>query len=218
MNNLTKEISQASPEEFGPIQQMDVLRRKAKIDDVLKNVQAIFSVPSFFIIAVNILKCGSVFEILSDIIWEKFILYWHVEVVLHSITSFCCLFIVPWVAGGLPIQMKQLKQEFIKKVRSRILYTRNLGEIQPKRNGIRSNWITPRLLSTNRRAELYRQTLKTKFKYMRLQPVTLHEKHCALLFRYSASLLSTGKIPSKLLFGESIRTNLNLIIPVPTED
>ncbi|GFU33346.1 uncharacterized protein NPIL_173921 [Nephila pilipes] len=134
INNLTKEISQVSPEEFDPIQQMDVLRQKARIDDVLKNVQAIFSVPSFFIIAVNVLKCGSLLEIFTGNTWENSSLFRNMEVVLYSLTSFCCLFIVSWVAGGLPIQMKQLKKEFNEKVRSRLLCTRNLGEIQPKNN------------------------------------------------------------------------------------
>ncbi|GFX84385.1 uncharacterized protein TNCV_4134951 [Trichonephila clavipes] len=42
INNLTENVLQYSPDEFGPMKQLDILRQKAKIDNILENVQAIF--------------------------------------------------------------------------------------------------------------------------------------------------------------------------------
>ncbi|GFY79431.1 hypothetical protein TNIN_68731 [Trichonephila inaurata madagascariensis] len=45
IRKLTRKISLCSPEQFGPSEQIQVLRYKAKIDETLKITQEIFSVP-----------------------------------------------------------------------------------------------------------------------------------------------------------------------------
>ena len=83
-----------------------------------------------------------------------------------------------------------------------------------KRNGIRQRLIAPGHPSTNGQVERYCQTLKTKLKCMQFQPGTLHEKLHELLFRYRATPLSCGKTPAELLYGQNLRTKLDLIKPI----
>ncbi|GFR19958.1 uncharacterized protein TNCT_165181 [Trichonephila clavata] len=130
INSLTKKVLQFSPGEFSPTKQMDILVQKAEIDKLLESVQAIFSVPSFFLIAIYFLMCVSVIRITIEV--ESFLSCVTVEVMLRTFIDFHCLFFMLWIAGGVPIQMKKLKHVFSEKVRARLLNDRNLGEIQPK--------------------------------------------------------------------------------------
>ncbi|GFU47399.1 uncharacterized protein NPIL_82451 [Nephila pilipes] len=134
INILSEEVFQAYPEQFGPPKQMNILERKARLDDILEKVQAIFSMPSFFIIAGNILFCGSALMTINDINREGLFSYVIVEIALRNIIYISCVFIMLWMTSKLSVQMKKLKNDFFKKVRSRILYTKNLKEINSKRN------------------------------------------------------------------------------------
>ncbi|XP_054279059.1 uncharacterized protein K02A2.6-like [Macrosteles quadrilineatus] len=82
-----------------------------------------------------------------------------------------------------------------------------------KRQGIRQRFIAPGNPSTNVQAERFCQTLKTKLRCMQFEQGTLHEKLCALLFRYRATPLSTGASPAQLMFGRNLRTKLDLLRP-----
>ncbi|XP_054281002.1 uncharacterized protein K02A2.6-like [Macrosteles quadrilineatus] len=82
-----------------------------------------------------------------------------------------------------------------------------------KRQGIRQRFIAPGNPSTNGQAERFCQTLKTKLRCMQFEQGTLHEKLCALLFRYRATPLSTGASPAQLMFGRNLRTKLDLLRP-----
>ncbi|GFR18582.1 uncharacterized protein TNCT_263541 [Trichonephila clavata] len=62
-NCLTQKVFHYSPEEFGPSQQVDILRQKAKIDDIFENLQDIFSKPSVFVTITHLLTCCSFVEI-----------------------------------------------------------------------------------------------------------------------------------------------------------
>ncbi|GFQ92712.1 uncharacterized protein TNCT_669551 [Trichonephila clavata] len=130
INSLTKKVLQFSPEEFSPTKQMDILVQKAKIDKLLESVQAIFSVPSFFLIAIYFLMCVSVIRNTIEV--ESFLSCVTVDVMLRPFIDFNCLFFMLWISSGVPVQMKKLKHAFSEKVRARLLYNRNLREIQPK--------------------------------------------------------------------------------------
>ncbi|GBN44804.1 hypothetical protein AVEN_124162-1 [Araneus ventricosus] len=60
IRNLTDSFLQISPKVFGTSKQIYILRRKARIDDALENLQRTFSMPAFFIIVANFLSCGTV--------------------------------------------------------------------------------------------------------------------------------------------------------------
>lgn len=80
------------------------------------------------------------------------------------------------------------------------------------RNGIRQILIASGYPATISHAERYFQTLKTKFKCMRLQSGTLQEKLCELLFPYGATPLSYRKILAKLILVRNLRKKLDLLI------
>ncbi|GFY47972.1 hypothetical protein TNIN_478981 [Trichonephila inaurata madagascariensis] len=44
---LTQEVLQYSAEEFGPLEQIYILKLKARMDDILEKLQDIFSLPVF---------------------------------------------------------------------------------------------------------------------------------------------------------------------------
>ncbi|GFQ97892.1 uncharacterized protein TNCT_213381 [Trichonephila clavata] len=132
ISNLTHKVMQVSPEDFGPSRQMDILRRKAKIDDVLHDIQYIFSVSSLFTTGVNFLMCGSMIGWILHTGLSMLPRYAIVEIVFYFITDFCSLIFVLWMAGNVPIELKKLKHEFYKKVRLRLLHDEYRDENQLK--------------------------------------------------------------------------------------
>ncbi|GIY29486.1 uncharacterized protein CDAR_534171 [Caerostris darwini] len=128
LTTLTQEILQMSPKQFGPYKQLDILRRKAKIDDILEKIQAIFSLPAFFLIAGNFLSCGSVIGKHLYFGKEMYRSYHMKESVFYGISSFFCLTIILWVAGGVPIQVQKLKEAFYKKEHLRLLTITDFDE------------------------------------------------------------------------------------------
>ncbi|GFY79384.1 uncharacterized protein TNIN_268371 [Trichonephila inaurata madagascariensis] len=129
INNLIGKVLQFSPEEFGPMKQMDILIQKAKMDGFLESVQAIFSIPSFLLTAMYFLMCVSVIRNTLEV--ESFLSFIIVEVMLRTFIGFNCLFCMLWIASGVPVQMKKLKNAFSEKVRARLFHNRDLKEIQP---------------------------------------------------------------------------------------
>ncbi|GFW19031.1 uncharacterized protein TNCV_165441 [Trichonephila clavipes] len=123
---------QMSPENFGPSRQMDILRRKAKIDGVIHDIQHIFSVPSFFTTGVDFLMCGSMIGWILQVGLSMLPPYAIVEIVFYFITDFISLISVLWMAGNVPIALKKLRHEFYKKVRLRLLHNEYREENQLK--------------------------------------------------------------------------------------
>ncbi|GFU09683.1 uncharacterized protein NPIL_325911 [Nephila pilipes] len=133
IDNLTQDVLKIPPEAFGPHQQIDVFRHKARIDDVLENLQAIFSLPSFLIIVANFLSCGSIvgwFLHFSLGSYEPFMI---VESVFNGFNAFGCLVTVLWTAGSLPIRMQKLKEAFHNKSHLRLFTMQNFEESQLRR-------------------------------------------------------------------------------------
>ncbi|GIZ01966.1 uncharacterized protein CEXT_622911 [Caerostris extrusa] len=121
LTTLTQEILQMSPKQFGPYTQLDILRRKAKIDDILEKIQAIFSLPAFFLIAGNFLSLRFCWGSTCTLAKEMYRSYHMKESVFYGISSFFCLTVILWVAGGVPIQVQKLKKHFIKREHLRLL-------------------------------------------------------------------------------------------------
>ncbi|GFT33483.1 uncharacterized protein NPIL_668821 [Nephila pilipes] len=119
IKRLNREINQCKPEHFVPSKQIDILKRKAMIDDVLEVVQRSFSTTSFFLITTNFVSCCRLFG------WN--LMYaWHsvkaIETFFYGVSSLGCLIGILWVAGGLPIEQQKLKKEFYKKSLLRLIF------------------------------------------------------------------------------------------------
>ncbi|GIY29866.1 uncharacterized protein CEXT_710481 [Caerostris extrusa] len=126
--NITQEILQLKPKQFSPHKQLDILRRKAKIDDILGKLQNIFSLPIFFLIAGNFLTCGSVIGKHLNYGTQQYRSYHIKESSFYGISSFCCLTATLWVAGGVSNQFQKLKEAFHKKEKLRLLNVTSLDE------------------------------------------------------------------------------------------
>ncbi|GFY46732.1 uncharacterized protein TNIN_294541 [Trichonephila inaurata madagascariensis] len=112
IRNLTRKISIYSPEQFGPSEQIQVLRYKEKFDEILKITQEIFSVPSFCWIVGSSVSCYSTLGsyLMSHLQGIPLIgMGW------LGITSFLCLIVPLWTAGTLPVELNKLKDEFYEK-------------------------------------------------------------------------------------------------------
>ncbi|GIY21857.1 uncharacterized protein CDAR_430841 [Caerostris darwini] len=122
INNLTNEIENISPQEFGPCVQFDILKRKSKVDDILEDLENIFSKPSLFLIMLNFVTCvfhlGIILIVPSDhrqMVFEAF---------FNSIVHFICVTAVFWSAGSVPVALNKLNRCFYKKAHSRLLLVR----------------------------------------------------------------------------------------------
>ncbi|GFY79385.1 uncharacterized protein TNIN_268381 [Trichonephila inaurata madagascariensis] len=117
-NCLTRTVLHYSPEEFGPSEQIEILRQKAKIDDIMENLQDIFSLPSFFLIMSHLFTCGSHLGMNLTGNHSKIII---VKAVFYGMTNLVSLVVVLWIAGSVPVEQNKLKSAFYKKAHSRFL-------------------------------------------------------------------------------------------------
>ncbi|GFY79387.1 uncharacterized protein TNIN_268401 [Trichonephila inaurata madagascariensis] len=129
-NCLTQEVLQYSPEEFGPSEQIHILKQKARLDDILEKLQDIFSLPSFFVILSNFFTCCSTLGIILTGHPSKITIVTTVFVGMPNLLS---LIIVLWVAGGLPVEQDKLKDAFYKRAHYRYLIVLSSEEQQFKR-------------------------------------------------------------------------------------
>ncbi|GFU33348.1 uncharacterized protein NPIL_173931 [Nephila pilipes] len=129
-NCLTRKVLQYLPEEFGPSEQIDILKRKAKIDDILDNIQDIFSLPSFLLITSNLLSCCTALgKNLNGINSNGRA----ASVLFYGMPNLISLIAVLWTAGGLSVEQHKLKGAFYKKVHLRFLMLRCSEDLQCKR-------------------------------------------------------------------------------------
>ncbi|GIY26924.1 uncharacterized protein CDAR_549631 [Caerostris darwini] len=122
INNLTKEIEKFAPQEFGPCVQFDILKRKSKVDDILEDLENIFSKPSLFLIMLNFVTCVYHLGIILVVPWR----YRHmlIESLFYSTVHFICVTAVFWSAGSVPVALNKLNRCFYKKAHSRLLLVR----------------------------------------------------------------------------------------------
>ncbi|GFY46731.1 uncharacterized protein TNIN_294531 [Trichonephila inaurata madagascariensis] len=112
VRNLTHKISVCSPEQFGPSEQIRALRYKAKIDEILKITQEIFSVPSFCLIVANSISC---YSMLGWYLMDTMRISQLIQSVFIGICSFLYLTGILWIAGTLPVELNKLKDTFHEK-------------------------------------------------------------------------------------------------------
>ncbi|GFR14812.1 uncharacterized protein TNCT_485241 [Trichonephila clavata] len=112
IKNLTRKISLCSPKQFAPSQQIRVLRYKAKIDEILKITQDIFSVPSFCWIVANSLSC---YVTLGKYLMYNLNAVQIIETAYIGVGSLLCLTGTLWTAGTLPVELNKLKDMFHEK-------------------------------------------------------------------------------------------------------
>ncbi|GFR23849.1 uncharacterized protein TNCT_270641 [Trichonephila clavata] len=125
IRKLTLKISLCSPEQFGPSEQIQVLRYKEKIDEILKITQEIFSVPSFCFIVATSISCYSILG------WYLICNAETIQLIEGStvgVSSFLCLTVTLWTAGTLPVELNKLKDTFYEKTFSRWISFRFLSE------------------------------------------------------------------------------------------
>ncbi|GFQ76005.1 uncharacterized protein TNCT_501051 [Trichonephila clavata] len=115
-NCLTQKVFHYSPEEFGPSQQLDILRQKAKIDEIFENLQDIFSKPSVFVTITHLLTCCSFAGM--GMVGGSFSKTNAVKAVFYSLPNFVSLIALLSIAGGLPVEQNKLKSAFYKKAHS----------------------------------------------------------------------------------------------------
>ncbi|GFW74077.1 uncharacterized protein TNCV_4176241 [Trichonephila clavipes] len=119
---LRQEVLQVPPEAFGIPKQIDMIKRKAKIEDILQNIQDIFSLPSFFLVVENFLSCSAIIGFSLYNGSANSVAHTYAQSFLHTLNSSGCLVLITWVVGGVPIQMRTLKEAFRKKKRLRLIY------------------------------------------------------------------------------------------------
>ncbi|GFS46553.1 uncharacterized protein NPIL_585601 [Nephila pilipes] len=133
LNHISQVIQLTSPDAFSYSRQMDVLKCKIKIDEILDSIQNVFSLPSFFMIVANFFTTGTVigwFLFLDSSIYQ---LNEIAESVYHITTDFGCMIVVLWVAGGIPVQLEKLKDTFYKTLSLRYIFRCSVEEPQLKK-------------------------------------------------------------------------------------
>ncbi|GFT73395.1 uncharacterized protein NPIL_511351 [Nephila pilipes] len=116
---LNKEITEYSADDFGPEEQRTILRRKAKIDDILDIIQEIFSVPSFFFnLGYFVCCCRALAWNLTLRVKTPI----QMLTLINGIIILIFLCATLWVSGGLPENISKLKEAFYKKTHRRIIF------------------------------------------------------------------------------------------------
>ncbi|GFR29831.1 uncharacterized protein TNCT_621001 [Trichonephila clavata] len=121
IDKLTNKISEYSAEEFELLLQLDVLKSKKRIYDVLLKIQDVFSVQIFFIILANVFMCSSVIGGILIRNFGEFDQFIQLDYMYYLINSISCVVITLWIVGLIPIEMKKFQQRFYEKTHERLL-------------------------------------------------------------------------------------------------
>ncbi|GFR18195.1 uncharacterized protein TNCT_129251 [Trichonephila clavata] len=117
IKQLTDEILRCPIEAFVTSKQFEILRLKAKIDEILNCIEDVFSLPSFLILVANLFLCACIlFLYLHHDTWEAPPLLIHFERTLYVLNSSACLIIMLWMAGGTSIKERSSEKSFTKKL------------------------------------------------------------------------------------------------------
>ncbi|GFU18464.1 uncharacterized protein NPIL_554651 [Nephila pilipes] len=131
INHLTEEILRFRPEEFTPQKQIKVLKRKARIDDILDTIQDVFSLTSFLLITASLMACINVVGRFLHVRWNgNFNPY---ETTLQAICFFGIITSILWVAGGVTISGNRFKEAFYKKAHIRLIFGQEKEETRLQR-------------------------------------------------------------------------------------
>ncbi|GIY02592.1 uncharacterized protein CDAR_292021 [Caerostris darwini] len=124
INSLADKVARYSPEEFVPFLQLDILRRKVKIDALLHDIQNMFSKPSLLLMMANYISCIYCLGLLL-IFYDI-----HIQLLLVCAIHFICIVSVLWSAGTVPVALNKLQEVFQAKTHSRLLSVRTSDELQ----------------------------------------------------------------------------------------
>ncbi|GFW18987.1 uncharacterized protein TNCV_165011 [Trichonephila clavipes] len=113
-----KKVLHFSSEEFGPSEQIEILRQKPEIDDILENLQDISSLTYFPMIMSNLFTCCSYLGINLIGNYSKVIV---VKAVFYGKTNLASFIVILWTAGSLPVDPNKVKDAFYKRAPSRFL-------------------------------------------------------------------------------------------------
>ncbi|KAF8792209.1 hypothetical protein HNY73_003836 [Argiope bruennichi] len=134
IQSLIQEIDKHSDDSFTPKIQINILKRKMKIDTFLDEIQAAFSVPTFLVIASGFLSCSQMFG--QSIIFYNWYKYDNPDLIasaIHVIASSSSMIVILWTAGGITVALRLLKESFYRKAHSRYISHRISEELHIKR-------------------------------------------------------------------------------------
>ncbi|KAF8787980.1 hypothetical protein HNY73_009523 [Argiope bruennichi] len=131
---LTKEIQRCPPDGFDFSNQLNILTRKAHVDNIILDIQATLSLPVFFIIIANTLMFCSIIGWFLEKSWRSSDHFWKMESSFFVLNSVWCVTSVLWISGGLPIEVSKFKQTFHRKTHARCLVLKTLDEADLKRD------------------------------------------------------------------------------------
>ncbi|GFT13116.1 uncharacterized protein NPIL_10271 [Nephila pilipes] len=121
INKLTSDIDQYSPEEFGLPEQLDILKSKKKINDILHSIQNVFSRQIFFSILANIFMCSFITGSILIKNFGEFHVMMQLDYMYYLINSISCVALTLWIVGRVPIEMKKFYHTFYQKTQERLL-------------------------------------------------------------------------------------------------
>ncbi|GFT02548.1 uncharacterized protein NPIL_605531 [Nephila pilipes] len=121
INKLTKKIEQFSPEEFGLSEQIEILKSKKKMDDVLHHIQNEFSEQFFFTILAGVFTCSFVAGGLLTNDFGEHPVVTQLDYMYYLINSISCIALTLWIVGRIPIEMKKFHHTFYERTQERLL-------------------------------------------------------------------------------------------------
>ncbi|GFT13122.1 uncharacterized protein NPIL_10301 [Nephila pilipes] len=121
INKLTNKMEQYSPEAFGLSEQLDILKRKKKINDALHKIQNAFSEQIFFTILANVFMCGCVTGSLLIKNFEELHFMMKLDDMYYLINSVSCVALTLWIVGCIPIEMKKFHHMLFQRTQQRLL-------------------------------------------------------------------------------------------------
>ncbi|GFS45850.1 uncharacterized protein NPIL_226472 [Nephila pilipes] len=122
IKSLTDQIEEYSPEEFGLLQQLNILKSKKKVYDALHNIQDTLSMPIFFVILANVFMCSAVTGGLLVKSVGDFNKLLQMDFLYYLINGILCVVGTLWIAGRVPIEMSRFKNSFYQKTHERLLH------------------------------------------------------------------------------------------------
>ncbi|GFQ78485.1 uncharacterized protein TNCT_615951 [Trichonephila clavata] len=129
LKSLSKRMAECPCKSFDLSFQRDILKKKAKIFDLLLRIQDIFSLPAFFIIVANIMICSSIAGWHMMKSWSDSDYLWKIESIYFGINAFLCTVSIICVAGSVPIELDRFKETFHQKSHQRLIFFCNWEEL-----------------------------------------------------------------------------------------
>ncbi|GFU71865.1 uncharacterized protein TNCV_1628061 [Trichonephila clavipes] len=118
IRRLTEDVTLCSPINFITSKQLEKIKEKSEIDDILGAIQDIFSMSSLFIIISNVSTCTSILNLYLHS--NSISVVTSIEWAVYAINSLGCLVSVLWIAGGVTVADQKFKESFHRKSKLRM--------------------------------------------------------------------------------------------------